>query len=73
VQCDGTVIVHEDRSFTCSNGRCRVTRSVAAVLSYHTRFVPCRSVFAQSGCPRCGWHLFVEEARTPVGQGAERH
>jgi len=51
--CNGTVVVHEDRSFTCTSEACPVAAMVAAVVSYHTRFVPCRSAFAEHGCPRC--------------------
>jgi len=51
--CDGTIIVHEDRTFTCSNETCTVTASVDATISWHTRFSACRSVFSDEGCPRC--------------------
>jgi hypothetical protein len=61
--CNETVIVHDDRSFTCSNNDCTITASVEVVVSFHTSFVACRSVFAQGGCPRCGWHLFLRSAR----------
>ena len=57
--CDGTVIVHDDRSFTCSNDVCTRTASDAVLVAFHGRFVPCARVFAEGGCPRCSWHLFV--------------
>jgi len=56
--CGGTVIVHDDRTFTCSNGLCVVAASVEAIVSRHVRFVACRKVFGEEGCPKCGWHLF---------------
>lgn len=50
--CSGTVLVHDDRSFTCSQDACSVTGSVEAVITDHSRFIPCRSV-SPEGCPRC--------------------
>jgi len=51
--CDGTVIVHEDRTFTCTNSSCTVLASADATVSWHTRFLACRSVFTDEGCPKC--------------------
>ena len=41
--CDGTVIVHDDRSSTCSNDVCTMTASNEAIVAFHGRFVPCAS------------------------------
>ena len=65
--CDGMVIVHDDRTFTCSNGDCTVTTPAEALISTHSRFFACRSVFTESGCPRCGWHLFVSTVDEETG------
>jgi hypothetical protein len=51
--CDGTVIVHEDRTFTCTNNNCSVLASADTTVSWHTRFLACQSVFTDEGCPRC--------------------
>jgi len=72
--CDGIVIVHDDRTFTCSNTDCAVTTSAEAVIALHSRFYACRSAFAPRGCPKCAWHLFapaVDEATATATATAE--
>jgi len=68
LKCDGTVIVHQDRSLTCSNSSCTVMAAVEAVTSWHQRFVACRQVFGEEGCPRCS-SVFFERSATVTGQG----
>ena len=53
VHCAGTIIVHVDRSLTCTDGECRVPPTRAHVVSGHAWFLPCHSLDQTQVCPRC--------------------
>jgi hypothetical protein len=50
--CDGTVIVHLDRSATCTNAGCDEPGTTTALTERHDWFVPCTESLA-GACPRC--------------------
>lgn len=59
--CGGVVVVHRDRSMTCSDAACVVPPG-PAFLAHHVTFVGCPSIGAadrpaatadHGGCPRC--------------------
>lgn len=54
LQCPGVVLVHSDRTLTCSEAECelRGTGSSTMVLG-HTMFVPCEAVAGRGPCPWC--------------------
>jgi len=52
VGCEGTVLVHEDGSYTCTDGDCEASGSRLVAMSRHTWFVACR-VALGADCPMC--------------------
>jgi hypothetical protein len=53
VECDGVVIVHRDRSATCTDTRCsQPPTETRALIGCHSWFVPCTESLLD-GCPRC--------------------
>jgi len=51
--CNGTVVVHDDRTFTCTDRACPDQAPIAVVVSAHARFLSCHNVFLDATCPRC--------------------
>jgi hypothetical protein len=51
--CNGTVIVHDDRTFTCTDLACAVQAPTAVVVSVHARFLSCHHAFCDATCPHC--------------------
>jgi hypothetical protein len=49
LNCRGDLTVHKDRSVTCSNSACTMTRSAENALATHSFIVVCR----QPICDRC--------------------
>lgn len=50
--CDGVLIVHLDRTTTCTNTDCVAPALIRCIVDLHSTFVPCRAIDSQ-GCPRC--------------------
>jgi hypothetical protein len=50
--CDGTVVVHEDATYTCTDDRCGASESTFAALNRHSWFLACRDALGE-GCPIC--------------------
>jgi len=50
--CEGTVVVHEDSSYTCTDDACGASGSTFAALSRHSWFLACRDALGE-GCPVC--------------------
>jgi hypothetical protein len=63
--CEGTVVVHEDRSLTCTNSDCNIFVAVDSMVSWHARFLACRAVFTENGCPRCAGTRMTSRQRPP--------
>ncbi|GEM_PF-3157391 len=51
--CGAVLIVHQDRTATCSDVGCPAVGLFERMLDAHTTFVPCRAVFDSQACPRC--------------------
>jgi len=62
--CEGVIIVHEDRTYTCTQVGCDASESRIVALSRHASFLACRDVLGDD-CPIC--HLV---RRYPVGVAA---
>jgi len=52
VTCEGTVIVHRDRSMTCTALPCHQETGAGMWLNLHWAFVPCSTTLGE-GCPIC--------------------
>ncbi len=50
--CDGVVVVHEDRTYTCTEIDCEAAESRIVALSRHATFLACRDVLGDD-CPVC--------------------
>jgi hypothetical protein len=50
--CDGVIIVHVDRTITCTNPDCDVVDSVLDLFDRHCWFIPCAETLG-SRCPTC--------------------
>jgi hypothetical protein len=48
--CEGTILVHEDGTCTCTDPRCEATTSRIATMSRHAWFLACRDVLG-ADCP----------------------
>lgn len=51
--CGGVLIVHQDRTATCSWLDCPASGLFERMVDAHATFVPCRDVFVAPPCPRC--------------------
>jgi len=52
-RCDGTLIIHLDRTATCTNESCPAPQMVERMIDYHSMFIPCSEAFDAARCPRC--------------------
>lgn len=50
--CAGTVIVHSDRTMTCTDPDCPIPAG-AAFMAHHVVYVACNSLGHDEPCPRC--------------------
>jgi len=51
--CSGVLIIHGDRSVTCTSHDCGDLRMIEQLIDAHSMFVPCNSAFGSKGCPAC--------------------
>lgn len=54
--CSGVLIIHGDKSVTCTAHECRDLRMIEQMIDAHSMFVPCHSAFGSQGCPACDFH-----------------
>jgi hypothetical protein len=52
IWCDGVIVVHENRTYTCTAIDCNASESIIVALSRHVSFLACRDVLGD-GCPVC--------------------
>jgi hypothetical protein len=52
MMCDGTIVVHEDWSYTCTEVDCGASESRIVAMGRHSWFLACRDVLGDS-CPVC--------------------
>jgi len=52
VTCNGTVIVHRDRTMTCTELPCPQETGIGYWLNLHSAFMPCSTTLGE-GCPIC--------------------
>jgi len=50
--CEGTILVHDDRSCTCTEAACESSESRLVAISRHAWFLACRDVLGAE-CPVC--------------------
>jgi len=51
-ECEGTIVVHEDASCTCTEGDCGASGSRFGTLTSHSWFLACRAALGDN-CPIC--------------------
>jgi hypothetical protein len=52
MMCTGTVVVHEDCSYTCTDADCDASESRINAMARHSWFLACRDVLGDD-CPVC--------------------
>ncbi|HXX88856.1 MAG TPA: hypothetical protein VEI83_01375 [Acidimicrobiales bacterium] len=52
IGCDGTIIVHEDWSYICTDPSCASSESRIVAMGRHSWFLACRDVLGDA-CPVC--------------------
>jgi hypothetical protein len=52
IWCDGVIVVHDDRAYTCTEFDCDASESRIIALSRHSSFLACRDVLGDA-CPVC--------------------
>jgi len=65
--CEGTILVHEDGSCTCTDAGCQASTSRIVAMSRHAWFLACRDVLGP-GCPVCGVARAAEDAEDEDAQ-----
>jgi len=52
--CDGVLIVHLDKTTTCTNLDCPAPDVFEHMVDAHMKFVGCTNAFDFADCPHCG-------------------